>query len=154
MIGINTTSNSVAMLRMTRDHGGGVVIQDDHFVEFEADSGVELVRLRECLRAILQQWVAEDQQGKIAILKCAEGKMSASSAAFKAEGIVQMLCAELSIQYEFVTPQSLKNALGCEKTEKWQVRAKALLNPNGAIKQWTSKGVQGAAAAAYKALNK
>lgn len=154
MIGVNAIKNNVAVVRSIVQPTGDVQICDYRVIDFSTESGSALVSLRETLRPLFQQWVSGASDEQVAILKCSEGLRRASGPAFKAEGIAQMVAAELGIKTIFITPQSLPKCLGCGKDEKWKDRAKALMNPTGEIKQWTSKGIQGAAAAAYKALKK
>ncbi len=152
MIGINSTKTTVALVRADfRPDDEGFKILDSRPIDFSAESGATLIRLRDCLRQLLQQWLAATPGDRLAILKCSEGRMAASAAAFKAEGVAQMVAAELGITAIFVTPQSLVRGLNCGEGEKWPTRAKDLMNPDGAVKHWTSKGINGAAAAAYKA---
>lgn len=65
---------------------------------------------------------------------------------------MQIVAEELEVETILVTPQSLARGLGCDQGEKWQDRAKDLMNSDGSIKHWTAKGINGAAAAAYKAI--
>jgi len=150
MIGINATKSTVALVRA--DHqDNGFKIHDTRTIDFSADSGQGLIHLRDCLKPLLQQWLIANPADEIALLKCAEGMRAASGSAFKAEGIVQLVAAELKTPALFVTPQALVKGLGCAKGEKWRERSKSLMNADGRIKHWSSKGIEGAAAAAYKA---
>jgi len=154
MIGINTTKSTVAVVKAAFAEDGTFTVVDTKTIDFSAEAGGGLTQLRDCLRPVLQQWMQASGSKVIAFLKCSEGLRSASGAAFKAEGIAQMLAHELGAVETMVTPQSLKRALGCGSGETWQDRSKQLLNPSGQIKNWTSKGICGAAAAAYKAASK
>lgn len=154
MIGINSTKTTVALVRADFRQDEGFKILDSRPIDFSAESGATLIQLRDCLRPLLQQWLASTPGDRLAIMKCSEGRMAASAAAFKAEGVVQIVAAELNIPVVFVTPQSLAKGLDCAKGEKWQDRSKILMNANGAIKHWSTKGIQGAAAAAYKSIKK
>ncbi len=87
---------------------------------------------------------------RVVILACASGRYKAANAAVKAEAVVELASAELGLAIEHITPQSLKKALACAAKESWQDRAEELFNPTGAIDHW-SAGMNGAAAAAYKA---
>ena len=65
------------------------------------------------------------------ILACASGRYKAANAAVKAEAVVELASAELGLEIEHVTPQSLKKALAPAAKESWQDRAEALFNPAG-----------------------
>lgn len=152
MIGAASTKTTVTLVRTGIQESGKFGILEQKSIDFSADSGDALLNLLKCVRPVLQQWMQAAGEGALSILKCSDGGLrSASGPAFKAEGVVQMVASELEMETSFINPQALPKKLGCEKGQKWQDRAKELLNPDGQLNHWAN--IQKAAAAAYDAVD-
>jgi hypothetical protein len=76
-------------------------------------------------------------------------ELKSSIEAMKAEAIIELGAAQVSVPVVKVTAASLKRVLGCATAQKWQARAGELFNSTGRHKNW-SPGRAGAAAAALK----
>ena len=147
LVGVNATKDAI-FIAETGDDDCQFVVTKITRLQFQIATSEDLAELLKNLKTLLGSLV-DDEPGTIALLCCSSGQYGSSVEAVKAEAMAQLAAHEMNISVTPVKPQSLKSALGCAATEKWQARSKELLNPDGQHKHW-SEGANGAAAAAYK----
>jgi hypothetical protein len=148
LVGVNATKDAI-FIAETCDDDGEFTISKITRLQFQLASAEDLHELLKNLKTLFASFVGDAEPGTIALLCCPSGQYGSSVEAVKAEAMAQLAAHEMGISVIPIKPQSLKSALGCAATEKWQARSKELLNPQGQHKHW-SNGANGAAAAAYK----
>ena len=146
-LGINCTASTVFFAETT-GQAASFQILDCKRLEFAFDTTADLMALHHAIRTVLET-AKNNGVSRLAILKCSSGIHGSSIEAIKAEGVTELIASQLELDFSRIAPQSLPSVLGCAKGEKWQLKAKALFNPNGSIKYWA--GTDSAVAAAYKA---
>ena len=147
IFGVSPTKNAV-VIAQTAGAAETFVIKSITSVHFQAGSGADLADLLRRLVVIFGPG-AKGRRSTIALLASSSGRFKSSVEAIKAEAITELAAAERGVTVVRVTAASLKKALGCAASEKWQVRAQERFNPAGRHKNW-SRGAAGAAAAAFK----
>jgi len=145
--GVSPTKDAVVVVQ-SRGSGETFAITSITSMQFQARSGDDLADLRHRLIAVFER-AGKSRRPTIALLGSSSGRFKSSVEAIKAEAITELAAAERGVTVVRVTAASLKKALGCAASEKWQVRAQERFNPAGRHKNW-SRGAAGAAAAAFK----
>ena len=120
-------------------------------LQFALNDAQAVAELLKNLKTILACF-KNGEKTVVAILCCSSGQYGSSVDAVKAEAIAQLAAHDVGLEVVSIRPQSLKAALECAASQKWQARSKELFNPSGLHKYWT-QGADGAAAAAFKAAS-
>jgi hypothetical protein len=151
VLGANCTKQSVFLAEVEASAGLTVVSKAWPPIACSYRAPGELLTIYDAIRPVLEACLEQGHR-RIAVLACASGRHGAANETVKVEAVLELIAAQLEMSIEPVTPQSLKGVFACARSEKWQSKAKDLLNPGGKIAHWTS-GMGGAVAAAHKALH-
>jgi hypothetical protein len=119
-------------------------------VPFKLTKADDLGPLLQSVTTILSR-PTDGEPPSISILKCVTGMRASSIEAIKAEAMIQLAASQKKLAITEVAPgKTLTKLFGCkDKTEKWQPKARLLLDPESELSYWTEGGA-GAVAAAYK----
>ncbi len=144
IISIACTKEGVAIVHTSKEKSNFSILFHERLA-FMSNNWNGLVQ---SIESVLKSRINTKEPKHFVIVKAATGQYAASPDTYKAEGFVEYVLFKMGLKFQHIAKQSLPKAVGCQKGEKWQDKAKKLFDGNNQIKGFKN-GFDAACAGAF-----